>query len=144
MCKKEYKIEIAIYSIEYGISNTTIYIMLSTKDGCFSMFIVLNICCSVTHKILECLHGLIILCSLRGQCFRIYFNRLIFCEDDRKCSVKIGEVCGSQPHKILYLVLKNKKKYIKITIHIKCDKNIIFRRNCAFKMFNSQGQYGRE
>ena len=118
--------------------------MLSTKDGYFSMFIVLNIYCFVAYKLLECLHGLIILCSLRGQCFRIYFNRLIFCEDDRKCSVKIGEVCGSQPHKILYLVLKNKKKYIKITIHIKCDKNIIFRRNCAFKMFNSQGQYGRE
>ena len=106
MCKKGYKIKIAIHRIEYGISNTTIYIMLSTK--CFSMFIVLNIYCFVAYKILECLHGLIILCSLRGQCFRIYFNRLIFCEDDRKCSVKIGEVCGSQPHKILYLVLKNK------------------------------------
>ena len=116
MCKKGYKIKIAIHRIEYGISNTTIYIMLSTKDGYFSMFIVLNICCFVSHKILECFHGLIILCSLRGQCFRIYFNRLIFCEDDRKCSVKIGKVCGSQPHKILYLVLKNKDD-IKVNIH---------------------------
>ena len=78
------------------------------------MFIVLNIYCFVAYKLLECLHGLIILCSLRGQCFRIYFNRLIFCEDDRKCSVKIGEVCGSQPHKILYLVLKNKKNVLKL------------------------------
>ena len=116
--------------------------MLSTKDGYFSMFIVLNICCFVAHKTLDCLHGLIILCSLRGQCFRIYFNRLIFCEDDRKCSVKIGEVCGSQPHKILYLVLKNKKN-IKVNIYIKCDTSMIFRRNCAFKTFISQGQYGR-
>ena len=40
--------------------------------------------------------------------FWICSNRLIFYKDDRKCSVKIGEVCGSQPHKILYLVLKNK------------------------------------
>ena len=112
MCKKGYKIKIAIHRIEYGISNTTIHIMLSTK--CFSMFIVLNIYCFVAYKLLECLHGLIILFSLRGQCFRIYFNRLIFCEDDRKCSVKIGEVCGSQPHKILYLVLKNKKYILKL------------------------------
>ena len=98
-----------MHSIVYGISNTTIYINFGIqKYGYFSMFIVLNICCFVAHKISECLHGLIILCALRGQCFRIYFNRLIFCEDDRKCSVKIGEVCGSQPHKILYLVLKNK------------------------------------
>ena len=115
MCKKGYKIKISIHRIEYVISNTTIYIMLSTK--CFSMFILLNIYCFVAYKILECLHGLIILCSLRGQCFRIYFNRLIFCEDDRKCSVKIGEVCGSQPHKILYLVLKNKGD-VKLNIQI--------------------------
>ena len=114
--------------------------MLSTKY--FSMFIVLNICCFVAHKILERLHGLIILCSLRGQCFRIYFNRLIFCEDDRKCSVKIGEVCGSQPHKILYLVLKN-KNYIKINIHIRSNTRIILKRNCAFETFNTQKQCER-
>ena len=113
MCKKEYKIKIAIYSIEYGISKHYNVFGLQ-KDGCFSMYILLNIYCFVAYKILECLHGLIILCSLRGQCFRIYFNRLIFCEDDRKCSVKIGEVCGSQPHKILYLVLKNKKYILKL------------------------------
>ena len=80
------------------------------------MLVVLNICCFGANDILYRLHVLIILCSSRGQCFRIYFNRLIFCEDDRKCSVKIGEVCGSQPHKILYLVLKNKDD-IKVNIH---------------------------
>ena len=116
--------------------------MLSTKDGYFSMFIVLNIYCFVAYKLLECLHGLIILCSLRGQCFRIYFNRLIFCEDDRKCSVKIGEVCGSQPHKILYLVLKN-KNFIKINIHIRSNTRIILKRNFAFETFNSQNQCER-
>ena len=96
------------------VFQTLQYISCCQRNGYLSIFIVLNICCFVAHKILERLHGLIILCSLRGQCFRIYFNRLIFCEDDRKCSVKIGEVCGSQPHKILYLVLKNKKYILKL------------------------------
>ena len=103
---------IVLYMVFQTLQYTAVFDFGIQKDGYFSIFIVLNICCFVAHKISECLHGLIILCSLRGQCFRIYFNRLIFCEDDRKCSVKIGEVCGSQPHKILYIVLKNKKKYI--------------------------------
>ena len=144
MRKKEYKIRIAIYSIEYGISKhyTAVFDFGLQKEGSFSMFIVLNIHCFVAYKILECLHGLIILCSLRGQCFRIYFNRLIFCEDDRKCSVKIGEVCGSQPHKILYLVLKN-KNFIKINIHIRSNTRTVFKGTCTFKTFNSQGQCER-